>query len=536
MQDIAIHPCGDVWVCNDGGVKYSADFFETKGEDRYKGIYASYYQGLGVGWNEDVMAAGRWHNGDVVHASAYGEGNTVHVGGVEIATGYVMRSNPWKVYFSDAATRIMPQTMSGSVTEDYQTWFRDIKPYEVLRINGKIEVDPRYALKVFIQDMTDTYGGYLSYDEGASFQKVFDSDGEYFYDYEFARTNPDRVYVAGNYSFWRSDDGGLTFRECATRPFDFTMSYYYYTKVVVDPHDENHILAICCNYEGKVRESFDGGDSWQDYDLGSLKDKKIHQIIWVGDEHESCYVTSFDGAYVWFKDKTMTDFIEYSTGLNPGAMITKLVPFYKGGVLRMATNQGLWEAPLYHQTFKAVPQPMALNLGSGDLTSNPNKMVQLDSYSIVKQDENTKWKWSFSPQPKSVSNANVRNPQVVFGNPGKYDVTLTVTTPAGTTSRTIKNMIVINGATSIDESKLVGEVGVNKNVLAKGESLFFTTSGLTADAEITIHNTRGQLMHSHQVVYPTSSVEVKVPDLKAGVYMYSIKSATQKFFGKIIIQ
>ena len=534
IQDIAVHPCGDTWICNDGGIKYSRDFFETKGEDRYDGIYASDYQGLGVGWNEDVMAAGRWHNGDVVHAASYGEGNTVHVGGVEIATGYVMKSNPWKVYFTDASTRIMPREIDGTIEEDFRTWFTEKKPYEVLRINGEIATDPRYALKVFLQDMTNTWEGYLSYDEGASFQKVFDSDGEDFYSYEFARTDPDRIYIVGAWNLWRSDDGGLTFYEC-TKPFPITDDYTHFTRVVVDPNDEDHLLVICNDRYGAVVESFDGGHSWQQFDLANLSKIRVHQIILVGDNFGSCYVTSYDGANVYFRDNSMGEFIDYSSGLNPGARISKVVPFYKNGVLRMATDQGLWEAPLYHQDFIAVPQPMALNLGSGNLTANPHKEVQLDSYSIVRQDENTRWQWSFSPQPQHVSDPTVRNPRVVFGNPGNYDVTLTITTVAGTSSRTIKNMITIEGSTGIDEDK-VGEVGIESALLEQGEPLVIFCSGLETDASLTVHGMRGQLLHSETLPAGKENAYVHFDNLPAGVYIYLIKSDTQKFFGQFIIK
>lgn len=534
IQDIAVHPCGDTWICNDGGIKYSRDFFETKGEDCYDGIYASDYQGLGVGWNEDVMAAGRWHNGDVVHAASYGEGNTVHVGGVEIATGYVMKSNPWKVYFTDASTRIMPREIDGTIEEDFRTWFTEKKPYEVLRINGEIATDPRYALKVFLQDMTNVWEGYLSYDEGASFQKVFDSDGEDFYSYEFARTDPDRMYIVGAWNLWRSDDGGLTFYEC-TKPFPITDDYLHFTRVVVDPNDEDHLLVICNDKRGAVVESFDGGHSWQQFDLTNLSDIRVHQIILVGDNFGSCYVTSYDGANVYFRDNTMSEFIDYSSGLNPGARISKVVPFYKNGVLRMATDQGLWEAPLYHQDFIAVPQPMALNLGSGNLTANPMKEVQFDSYSIVKQDENTRWQWSFSPQPQYVSDASVRNPRVVFGNPGEYDVTLTVTTAAGTSSRTIKNMITIEGDTGIDESH-IGEVGIKKTLLAKGEPLVVVSTGLADDALLTVHGMKGQLLHSAAIPAGQGATEVTFDNIATGVYIYSIKNKTQQFFGQFIIK
>ena len=534
IQDIAIHPCGDTWICNDGGIKYSRDFFETKGEDRHDGVYASDYQGLGVGWNEDVMAAGRWHNGDVVHAATYGEGNSVHVGGVEIATGYVMKSNPWKVYFTDAMTRIMPREMDGTIGEDVWTWFSDKKPFESLRLNGEIITDPRYALKVFLQDMTDYWEGYMSYDEGASFQKVFDSDGEDFYSYEFARTDPDRMYVVGTWNLWRSDDGGITFYEC-TQPFPITDDYIHYTRVVVDPNDADHLLVICNDRYGAVNESFDGGNSWSAYDLANLSDIRIHQIILVGDEFNSTYVTSFDGAKVYFRDNTMADFIDYSSGLNPGARISKVVPFYKNAVLRMATNQGVWEAPLYHQDFIPVAQPMAMNLGNGNLTANPQKEVQFDSYSIVRQDENTKWHWSFSPQPKYVSDANVRNPRVVFGWGGNYDVTLTVTTPAGTSSRTIKNMITIEGETGIDNSR-VGEVGLEKNVIAKGEPIGVISSGIAEDALFTIHGVKGQLLYETTIPGKNDGVKITVPELATGVYIYSIKTETLKFLGQFIVR
>lgn len=532
IQDIAVHPCGDTWICNDGGIKYSADFFETKGEDRHDGIYASDYQGLGVGWNEDVMAAGRWHNGDVVHAASYGEGKSVHVGGVEIATGYVMKSNPWKVFFSDAMTRIMPREIDGTIEEDVWTYFSDKKPYEVLRISGEIATDPRYALKVFIQDQNDVFGGYLSYDEGASFQKVLDTEGESIYSYEFARTNPDRLYVVGAWNMWRSDDGGQTFTTI-TQPLDISDGYELWTRVVVDPNDEDHVLVICQNKNGAVSESFDGGMSWTPFDLANLSDIRVHQIILVGDEFNSCYLTSYDGANVYFRDNTMTDFIDYSAGLNPGARISKVVPFYKDGVLRMATNQGIWEAPLYHRDFTPVAQPMALNLGSGDLTGNPQKEVQFDSYSIVRQDENTKWQWTFSPQPQYVSDASARNPRVIFGNPGHYDVTLTVTTPAGSSSRTIKNMITINGSSAI-ENLDVREVGVKKSVLAQGEPLEFITSGLNAGAVISVHDMKGRLLQQKALAQTQETVALPL-NLPAGIYVYSINNSTQKFFGQFKI-
>ena len=125
---------------------------------------------------------------------------------------------------------------------------------------------------------------------------------------------------------------------------------------------------------------------------------------------------------------------------------------------------------------------------------------------------------------------------MVFGKAGKYDVTLTVTTPAGTSSRTIEDMIVIDGPEGVEGNEFVGEVGVKSNVILSSESLSFITSGLTTQGVITIHNTKGQLMHSQQVSPQEQEVEVYLPNLSIGVYIYSIKTPTQKFFGKFIIR
>jgi PKD repeat protein len=123
----------------------------------------------------------------------------------------------------------------------------------------------------------------------------------------------------------------------------------------------------------------------------------------------------------------------------------------------------------------------------------------------------------------------------VFGRAGNYDVTLTVTTPAGTSSRTIKNMITIDGETGIDSAK-VGEVGLEKNIIAKGEVVKVIASGISEDAVLTIHGTKGQLLHKAEIPAKSECVEIALPDFPLGVYIYVIKTATQKFFGQFMVK
>ena len=96
-------------------------------------------------------------------------------------------------------------------------------------------------------------------------------------------------------------------------------------------------------------------------------------------------------------------------------------------------------------------------------------------------------------------------------------------------------MITIEGATSIDEAK-VGEVGIEKSLLAAGEPLVVLAAGLGEDARFTVHGMKGNLLHSAHIAAGEERVTVAVSDLTPGIYIYSIRSATQKFFGQFIIK
>ena len=96
-------------------------------------------------------------------------------------------------------------------------------------------------------------------------------------------------------------------------------------------------------------------------------------------------------------------------------------------------------------------------------------------------------------------------------------------------------MITIEGETAIDEAK-VGEVGIEKSVLAAGEPLVVLAAGLCEDARFTVHGMKGNLLHCAQIPAGAERVMVAVNDLAPGVYIYSIRSATQKFFGQFIIK
>lgn len=558
MQDIAIAG-DDTYISTDGGIKYSADFFATPGVIRHHGIYASEYHGFDQGWNEDVMVGGRWHNGDVVHAASYGKGNTLHVGGVEQATGHIMMSDPYKVYFSDAGRFSMPKQMNGKVEmADYGIYFSK-KPYEVLQSNGTIAFDPRYALRLVINPIDDTnayWGGptdklYISTDEGRSFSQMHDLEGENIANFAYARSNPDYFYISGAYSVYRTADGGKTWTETKSRPFPNKTVPSAITQIAIHPRDEQKIWAVSPYESPALAVSTDGGDSWTLDTSPVLRGKPLSFVIVTGDDKNGVYVATAGGARVYYRDDSLSDWIDYSDGISPGAHITRILPFYKEGKLRMASDQGVWEAPLYRSEFVPVAQPMATNVGSGDLSGRADMPIQLESYSIVNQ-TNAKWRWSFFPAPKSVTNANSRNPIVVFGYNGSYDVTLTVTTPAGTDTKTVRKMFTVTGGephpnpeegytapetTGLDPAKEVeGRISLYPTVQISGAPIRVELSNLHEDAKLTLHNARGHILRQVDLSQGTSEYILSTEGLPSGVYLYSLLSRREKHYGRFIIK
>lgn len=96
-------------------------------------------------------------------------------------------------------------------------------------------------------------------------------------------------------------------------------------------------------------------------------------------------------------------------------------------------------------------------------------------------------------------------------------------------------MITIEGETGVNEA-CVGEVGLESSLLAVGQPLVVITSGLENDARFTVHSLKGELLHSTSIVTGEQRVNIPLNELTPGIYIYSIRSATQKFFGQFVIK
>lgn len=552
MQSIQTNGAGDTWLSTDGGVVYSNDFFSEHAEARLNGLYSSEMWGFDQGWNEDVMVGGRNHNGNMSQLDRY-NGVSLFMSGSERPTGYVFLSNPRKVAFSDSENVIMPDDWRDEFVPFLSYW---TYPKESSQYGLGFEFDPRYAQCFYIVQGTydDEYRTlWRTQDDGASFSSV------YTFEYPItafavSRSNPDKIVVVTWGQLFQSVNAGKTFEEIVL-PEEMTYSVAY--KLAINPVNENEIWIADGNPGGMWRTT-DNGATWVKLDKGltfanwegNMEPHQIGRFFLTGNEKNAAYAIAFTMGYmnesyttprgrVMYIDDTTDGWVNYSDGLQKVMNLNRMIPFYKDGVIRLATNNGIWQRSFVDSEFVPIAQPLILNAGSGDNSqSNYPRQIELDSYSIANQ-TNATWEWTINPAPESITSYNVRNPKMTIQPNQTYDISLTVTTPAGSNTKTIKSMI--KGGIPAPEASTIDPEFDNKelllisgNVVNAGESFVFEPRYLDGDVKLTIYSSNGSIVFGD-----TGSGRIEVPTggLSSGVYFYmGVDNSGFRKVGKLLVK
>jgi PKD repeat protein len=134
----------------------------------------------------------------------------------------------------------------------------------------------------------------------------------------------------------------------------------------------------------------------------------------------------------------MSDWELYNSGLPDATYCNIIRPFYKEGKLRLATySHGIWEAD-----FKTPSRPLAQPMVDKRNSRCARDTFYFEDYSLLRH-EGASWQWDF-PGASYVSDASARNPKVVFGSPGAYDVALAITDATGqSSSKAVPAMVAI---------------------------------------------------------------------------------------------
>lgn len=553
MQCIQTNGTGDTWLSTDGGMIYSNDFFAEDAQPKLNGLYASEMWGFDQGWNEDVMVGGRNHNGNMSQLGRY-NGVTLSMRGSERPTGYVFLSNPRKVAFSDSENVIMPDDWTDEFVPFLDFW---TYPKESSQHGVSLEFDPRYAQSFYIVQGTwdEEYRTlWRTRDDGASFSSVYQFE-QPISAMAVSRSNPDKIVVLTWGRAFRSLDAGITFEEYDL-PEEMTYSINY--KIAIHPTDENEIW-ISDGNPGGLWCTLDDGETWEKLDdgltfanwEGITEAHQVGRFFLTGNEKNAAYAIAFTMGYlnesyttprgrVLYRDDTTNGWVNYSDGLPKVMNLNRMLPFYKEGVIRLATNNGVWQRQLMDSEFTPIAQPLILNAGSGDNTqSSYPREIRLDSYSIVNQTD-AQWHWEITPAPLSITSTEVRNPVMQIEPDQSYHISLTVTTPAGSHTKTIKNMI--KGSKPVPEQTDVREIDVadrdlvlkSGNVVLGGQAFVFAPVGLTGNVQVIIYDAKGKILASH---VSESEIRVSTAGFSPGVHFFmATDGAGFKKTGKLLVK
>lgn len=436
QQEIEING-NDMWVVNDGGINYSNDYFATH-ESRKQGLNASDFWGLGSAWNEDLIVGGRYHNGNTAHRPAFGNGNYLRLGGGEASTGYVQPGGESVAYFSDISSKVIPQNIGEAVRDVAQLSLYPNESYFASNWS-ELEFDPNCYGHIWLGRDNKLY---KSEDNGNSFQVIreFGEADDPVHNIEISRADNDVMYVYQRTTFygailWVTRDGGETWEQKTFPQADSQRSGSLAihslnsgTLWVTFGHQRND--------GNKVFRTDDYGDSWTNITESILDGERIHcSYHQAGTDH--LFVGTDYGIY--FHDGTQWS--DCSQGLPMRLNTNRMLPFYKDNKLRVATyGNGVWEMDL-----PASAAPMAQATVDKRFSGCARDTFFFDDYSIVEHDASLSYTWAFSPDPQFISSSTVRNPKVVFGADGYYEVQLTVTNEKGSDVFTGPDFIEISG-------------------------------------------------------------------------------------------
>ncbi len=413
----------DLWIATDGGLNYSPNFAQTI-VARMNGISGSDMWGFDSGWNEDVLVGGRYHNGNMAWHESFPAGKFYRMGGAESATGYVNPGDARKTYFSDIGGYRLKSGFGNGV-DAFPVGLFPNESYAYYA-NSEMVFDPRCWNHVYIGFENKIW---KSTDGGTSYAALHTFPGNTdnsVYDIEVCRSNPDVLYCSQwdgtDDAMWRSGDGGNTWVQLAKLPLPNNNDR---VKMAAGAEDAN-VLWVAVTYGSngkKIYKTTDGGQFWNNLTTSILNGVRITSIMAQYGTDGGIYLGTSAG--VFYRNNSLADWQPFSDGLPLSAETNRLKPFYKNGKIRNGCwGFGVWESDLYEPS-QPVAQAMCSALESGCARDT----VYFDDYSAVNHG-GASWAWQF-PGAAFVSNANVRNPKVLFGQPGNYQAIMTLTTPQG---------------------------------------------------------------------------------------------------------
>jgi hypothetical protein len=445
--DFDIHPDiqeiisigGDTWIATDGGMNYSTDFFNdvANWEARIDGLDGTNFWGYDQGWNEDYMIGGRYHNGNTAMHENYPAQYALRMGGAESPTGHAWHGKPRHAMFDDISNTIIPADFNAVAEGTFSfSKFPNIWYYG----------SGYSSLLIDHEDYETFYVGegnnfWRSEDGGNSWESLHNFGSEVFH-FDNSRANSDYMYLLARNGIYRSTDRGESFT-AVSLPSALSANNASYGRIAAG--GTNPLDVWLMDYRAGVNSSRNrvwysnnGGNSWMSWHTPALAGRQWTAMSHHVGSNGGVYIASDRGgnagtmpAKIMYRDKSMTEWMDCSAGFPASANPQKMLPFYRGNVLRWAGNRGVWEMPLVDQNWSPIAQPFV----NGSEVLCPNDPVSLSSYSVAKA--SATYSWSL-PEATTTTALNQREVDVTYATPGTYSATLTVSQDGQTDTESVE--------------------------------------------------------------------------------------------------
>lgn len=436
----------DLWVVNDGGIILFADENFQSYTSKSKGVNAISYWSFDQGWNKDVSSGTHYHNGTSIMHENYETNIGITLGGAEPSFSLVAHPSGEKMV-SKGYGSVNGYTMPDAQDGNYDRFGYNLTPNIYSYSGNNVGVHP-------LATETHFLGVENALMESIDFGVTWDtlhklpSTGDFIWDIELTRANTNAIFIstidnAGG-SLYRSLDDGQSFTEI-TLPSQFSGNPKI-LNVSVSNEDENIFYVMADRYGIKIAKTTDGGATWADLNTSTLDDYDGKKIMQVDGTDGGIYLMTTRA--VFYRNNTLADWVALTTGMPANTSYNYIRPFYRDKELRIATSRGVYGAELYDtsQLSNQLLQPSTKKT----TTDCARDTFYFDDYSVVEHAGAT-WSWSF-PGAVYVSATNVRNPKVVYGNVGQFDVTMSITKGGQTYTKTVEKMITVgNKCTEVDD-------------------------------------------------------------------------------------
>jgi photosystem II stability/assembly factor-like uncharacterized protein len=430
MQDFRATATG-YWITSDGGINHSNDFFVNDQVVMMDGIRGSEFWGFGIGWNEDVVVGGLYHNGVPAWHENYTNNEYVQLVGGEPASGYINPGNNRLAYSSGMGSAVIPASIGLPIVRGSIGMFPNESYWSAQ--SGDMRFDPRCYNTVYIGKDNKFW---KSTDGGVNYSLLHtfgNNATDLIIQTEIAWTNPNIMYACQHQSggkLWKTTDAGLTWSQLTIPPAGAGGNRDRLL-ITLSQADENKIwLAYPSGANGnKTFYSSDGGVSWTNITDANLNN---HEVRWI-----QCIANTDGGVYivtnrtVFYRNNSTAAWQADNSGLPSHLEGLSAKPFYRDGKIKLSSyGRGVWENTLQDQPTAPICQPQVDRLSYSFSAFCTTDTLQFEDHSILNH-AGASWQWNF---PGGIpSSSSLRNPRVVYPAPGTYTATLTITDSAGLT-------------------------------------------------------------------------------------------------------